>query len=317
MVGCSFNGTLAAAFAATLVEITSGLYAYGGTSIYWLLGFSFLLNVISLWKYVALIDRINTMIGKIDSLSKGTKKLPERIQAVEFDFEKLSQSFDKVTDRIYLQDGNLHDIQGQFKEEILSLKGTIKTLESQVQNGDQKIDTLVKSLETHAGQEIQDLREAMIQRFEMIEKIIGTDDLGEKTQGQDTMPPPPVRTGLPRVLATYPVIYSDKASTSKGSKGAKESRWTPVGMNDLKEIKQAVVNYGLHSTFVKEMIRTWASNVRAISHNFSVSFSGPRRWTFLDVWSLFQGRIETYGTARKNKRCGGFTGSNSWCRSLR
>ena len=83
------------------------------------------------------------------------------------------------------------------------------------------------------------------------------------------MPPPPVRTGLPRVLATYPVIYSDKASTSKGSKGAKESRWMPVGMNDLKEIKQTVVNYGLHSTFVKEMIRTWVSNVRAIPHNFS------------------------------------------------
>ena len=76
------------------------------------------------------------MIGKIDSLSKGTKKLPERIHAVEFDFEKLSQSFDKVTDKIYLQDGNLHDIQGQFKEEILSLKGTIKNLKSQVQNGD-------------------------------------------------------------------------------------------------------------------------------------------------------------------------------------
>lgn len=91
---------LAAAFAATLVEITSGLYTYGGTSIYLLLGFSFLLNVISLWKYVALIDRINTMIGKIDFLSKGTRNLPERVQAVEFDFQKLSQSFDKVTDRI-------------------------------------------------------------------------------------------------------------------------------------------------------------------------------------------------------------------------
>ena len=104
---------------------------------------------------------------------------------------------------------------------MLSLKETIKTLESQVKNGDQKIDTLVKPLETHAGQEIQDLREMMIQRFEMIEKIIGIDDPGETTQGQDTMPPPPVRTGLPRVLATYPVIYSDKASTSKGSKGAK------------------------------------------------------------------------------------------------
>ena len=40
-------------------------------------------------------------------------------------------------------------------------------------------------------------------------------------------------------------------------------------MNDLKEIKQAVVNFGLHSAFVKEMIRTWASNVRATPHDFS------------------------------------------------
>ncbi|CAO2578988.1 hypothetical protein LEMLEM_LOCUS797, partial [Lemmus lemmus] len=46
-----FNGTLAVDFAAILEEITRGLYAYGGTSIY-LLGFSFLLNIISLWKYM-------------------------------------------------------------------------------------------------------------------------------------------------------------------------------------------------------------------------------------------------------------------------
>ena len=68
-------------------------------------------------------------------LTKGTRNLPERVQAVEFDFQKLSQSFDKVTDRIYLQDANLHDIREQFKE-ILSLKGNIKTLESQVHNED-------------------------------------------------------------------------------------------------------------------------------------------------------------------------------------
>ena len=77
-----------------------------------------------------------------------------------------------------------------------------------------------------------------------------------------------VRTGSPRVLASYPVIYSDKASTSKGSKGAKKGRWTPIGMNDLKEIEQAKVNYGLHSVFVKEMIRTWDANVRAIPMTF-------------------------------------------------
>ena len=81
------------------------------------------------------------------TLYLGTRKLPETVQAVEFDFQKLSQGFDKVIDRIYLQDGNLYYIRGQFKEEMLSLKGNIKTLESQAQNGDQKINTIWKSLE--------------------------------------------------------------------------------------------------------------------------------------------------------------------------
>ena len=111
------------------------------TSIYWLIGFSLIFHKISLWKYMALNDRINTMIGKIDSISKGTRNLPERVQAVEFE---VITCFDKGTDKIYLQGGNLHDIQEQFKEKMLSLKENINTLETQVQNEDQKINTTTK-----------------------------------------------------------------------------------------------------------------------------------------------------------------------------
>ena len=83
------------------------------------------------------------------------------------------------------------------------------------------------------------------------------------------MSPLDVRTGLHWILAAYAVIYSDKVSASKDSKGAKEGRWMPVGKNVLTEIKHVIITYGLYSTCVKEMIRTWASNVRAISHDFS------------------------------------------------
>ena len=106
------NGTFATLLATLMAEITQGPHEYEGTSIYWLLGFSFIFHIISLWKYMTLIDRINTMIGKIDSVSKGTRNLPERVQAVEFE---VITCFDKVTERIYLQDGNLHDIQEQFR----------------------------------------------------------------------------------------------------------------------------------------------------------------------------------------------------------
>lgn len=78
---------------------------------------------------------------------------------------------DKETDRIYFQGGKLHDIHGQFKEEILSLKGNMKTVDTKVQNGEQKINTLLESLETHAGKEIHDLRKTVIGKFEMIEEI--------------------------------------------------------------------------------------------------------------------------------------------------
>ena len=96
----------------------------------------------------------------------------------------------------------------------------------------------------------------IVKRSETIEEIIGADEQGKKLKGQDSSLPVAVRDNLPRVLASYPVIYSDKASSSKDPKEYKEGRWIPIGMNDLKVIKQVVITYGLHSTFVREMIKT-------------------------------------------------------------
>ena len=39
-------------------------------------------------------------------------------------------------------------------------------------------------------------------------------------------------------------------------------------MKDLKEINQAIVTYGLHSAFVREMIKTWASSIKAMPHDW-------------------------------------------------
>ena len=68
--------------------------------------------------------------------------------------------------------------------------------------------------------------------------------------------PVAVRDDLFRILASYPVIYSDKASSYKGPEEFKEGRRIPIGMSDLKEIKQVVVTYGLNSAFVREIIKT-------------------------------------------------------------
>ena len=39
-------------------------------------------------------------------------------------------------------------------------------------------------------------------------------------------------------------------------------------MNNLKAIKQAIVTYGLHSTFVREMVKTQDSSIKPTEHNW-------------------------------------------------
>ena len=67
------------------------------------------------------------------------------------------------------------------------------------------------------------------------------------------------RDYLPMILAMYPVISSDKPSSTKFPKGFKKCKWQPIGINNPKEIKQPILSYGLHSPFVMEMVNTWDS----------------------------------------------------------
>ena len=50
-----------------------------------------------------------------------------------------------------------------------------KNLESHVQNENQKLIDLMKSLEIFTGQEIQALQKTVIKRFESIEELVRTD----------------------------------------------------------------------------------------------------------------------------------------------
>ena len=64
------------------------------------------------------------MTDKIESMSKDTEKLSERIHTVEFDNQNLlkKKSYDRLSDGVLLHEGNLHTIQIMSKDEVLSLK---------------------------------------------------------------------------------------------------------------------------------------------------------------------------------------------------
>ena len=66
------------------------------------------------------------------------------------------------------------------------------------------------------------MQKTAVKKFETIDEITGTDEQGKKVQGEDSTLTIALTDDLPRVLASYPVIYFDKASNSKALKHPKK-----------------------------------------------------------------------------------------------
>ena len=102
------------------------------------------------------------MTDKIQSISKGTKKLSEKIHIVEFGNQTLFKSYNILADRVSLQECNLHTMQKMPKDEMLSLKEKLQTLESHVQKEEQRLGDSMKSLEIYMGQKIKALQKIVV-----------------------------------------------------------------------------------------------------------------------------------------------------------
>ena len=69
--------------------------------------------------------------------------------------------YDRLTDIMSLQEGNMHAIKIMSKDETLSLLDRLHTLESSM-----------RTLEQNTGQEIQTLQKAVVKKSKKIEKFI-------------------------------------------------------------------------------------------------------------------------------------------------
>ena len=82
----------------------------------------------------------------VESMTVGAKTLFERIHTVEGINQTRSKRYDRLTDRMSLQEGNMHAVKIMSKNETLSLLERLHTLESSM-----------RALEQNTGQEIQTL----------------------------------------------------------------------------------------------------------------------------------------------------------------
>ena len=82
---------------------------------------------------------------------EGAETLSERIHTIECINQTLLKGYDRLTDRMSLQEGNMHAIKIMSKDETLSLLDRLHILESSM-----------KTLEQNTGQEIQTLQKAIV-----------------------------------------------------------------------------------------------------------------------------------------------------------
>ena len=116
----------------------------------------------------------------------------------------------------------------------------------------------MKSLQSYMFQEVQTLKEAIVNRLQALEDL--QSDTSEE-ELQVTGHEKNLKFSTPfRVRGAFPVSINEKSAMKKHPKGGVAYQWEPICMKDLKSIKEAIVSYGMHSPYVKQLIESWARN---------------------------------------------------------
>ena len=111
-------------------------------------------------RFAILEEETADLTHKIQSMTVGAETLFERIQTTKCINWTLSKGYDRLIDRMSIQEGTIHAMKIMSKDEILSLMDRFHTLESSM-----------KALENNTGQEIQALQRAMETDLKRLRKL--------------------------------------------------------------------------------------------------------------------------------------------------
>ena len=73
-------------------------------------------------------------------------------------------------------------------------------------------------------------------------------------------------------------------------------------MNDLKEIKQAIVSYALHFSFVREVVKMWTSSKKAIPQNWLQLVSEVLEDRTKLLWKCYWQKRQNFQNKREKRK---------------
>ncbi|KAL6089348.1 hypothetical protein STEG23_017836 [Scotinomys teguina] len=174
----------------------------------------------------------------------------------------VNNRYEYLVDRTLTLQSEVVTTQTLCKEERLSLTDKIRSLESCVLEKHKRWYDSMKNLESLAREEVHSLEQTLCARLQALEETLCKHDKEPNKQKGKTIKVVMSPNGSHPMA--YPVIVHERPADDTHPKPYVTHTLQPISIGDFKNMKEAIVTYGIHSTYVKQILNSWSTSNRII-----------------------------------------------------
>ncbi|KAL6033009.1 hypothetical protein STEG23_015477 [Scotinomys teguina] len=174
----------------------------------------------------------------------------------------VDNKYEYLMDRTLTLQSEAVTTQTLCKEERLSLTDKKRSSESCVSEEHKRWYDSMKNLESLARAEVHSLEQTLCARLQALEETLCKHDKEPNKQKSKTIKVVTSRNGSHPMA--YPVIVHERPADDTHPEPYVTHTLQPISIRDFKNMKEAIVTYGIHSTYVKLMLNSWSTSNRII-----------------------------------------------------
>ncbi|KAL6084895.1 hypothetical protein STEG23_032023 [Scotinomys teguina] len=170
----------------------------------------------------------------------------------------VDNKYEYLMDRTLTLQSEVVTTQTLCKEERLSLTDKIRSLEPCVSEEHKRWYDSMKNLEPLAREEVHSLEQTLCVRLQALEETLSKHDKEPNKQKDKSIKVGTSPNGSHSMA--YPVIVHERPAYDTYHEPYVTHTLQPILITDFKNMKEAIVTYGIHSTYVKQMLNSWSTS---------------------------------------------------------
>ncbi|KAL6034566.1 hypothetical protein STEG23_035004 [Scotinomys teguina] len=194
----------------------------------------------------------------------------------------VDNKYEYLMDRTLTLQSEVVTTQTLCKEERLSLSDKIRSLESCVSEEHKRWYDSMKNLESLAREEVHSLEQTLCARLQALEETLCKHDREPNKQKGKTIKVVTSPNGSHPMA--YPVIIHERSADDTHPEPYVSHTLQPISIRDFKNMKEAIVTYGIHSPYVKQMLNSWSTSNRIIPDDWHQSTSAVLEYSQQLQW---------------------------------